>query len=57
LNQVLRGFAASKQLGGVEPNDAALVMANAMKTSNLITTAFDNRTTTSIYAGVPKSAS
>jgi len=32
-------------------------MANAMKTSSIITTAFDNRTTTSIYAGVPKLAS
>lgn len=56
MTGVLKGFAEAKQNGNVESTDAALVMANAMRTNSLISSAFDNRTTTSIYAGVPKSA-
>jgi hypothetical protein len=56
LTGVLKGFAEARQHGNVESTDAALVMANAMRTNSLISSAFDNRTTTSIYAGVPKSA-
>jgi hypothetical protein len=51
----LKGFQESSGFGGVPQEDVANIMANAQRTSRLISSSFDNRTTTSLYAGVPKS--
>ena len=56
LKAFLSGFQEASAYGGIDQEDVAQVTANANRTAKLITSAFDNRTTTSLYAGVPKSA-
>jgi hypothetical protein len=56
LTAVLKGFAEARNNGNVNTGDAALTLANAMRTNAVMSSAFDNRTTTSLYAGVPKMA-
>lgn len=56
LQATLTGFQEAKMGGGWMPTDTAAVLANVQRTSGLISSAFDQRTTSSLYAGVPKSA-